>query len=135
AFADDMLRKLHERGITHDVPQQPLAVLERYLEEPLAVEVDDVEDDVLHRVLFRAAVLQKLEGRPALLVEGNDLPIQDRLPGADQLADGLQLRILVVDGSAGTGLESDLPVLDEADQADPVPLDLEQPALVVERLV
>ena len=57
AFANDVLRILEQGGIAHDVAQQPLAILERHFEESLAVQVDDVEDDVLHRVLFSPAVL------------------------------------------------------------------------------
>ena len=54
------------------------------------------------------------------------------MPGVNQVADRLELRVLLVDRSSGAGLESDPALVDEADQANPIPLDLEQPALVIE---
>src|ERR1700737_2870529 len=56
-LAEDVVRVLEDARIAHDVAQKALAVLERHFEQPLAVEVDDVENHVLHRVLFLAAVL------------------------------------------------------------------------------
>ena len=58
ALAEDMVRVLEQPGVAHDVTEQSLAVFERHLEQALAVEIDDVEDDVLHRVRFFPAVLQ-----------------------------------------------------------------------------
>ena len=52
-----------------------------------------------------------------------------------QTADGLELWVLVIDDAAGARLQADLSVVDEAHQPNPVPLHLEQPAVVVERLV
>ena len=61
AVAENMLRVLEQARIVDDVAQQALAVLERNAEEPLAVQVDDVEHDVLHGMRFFAPVLQQLK--------------------------------------------------------------------------
>ncbi len=53
-----MFGVLQQRGIGKQVAEQPLSVLERHFEEPLALGIDDVEHDVLQGSFVALAVLQ-----------------------------------------------------------------------------
>ena len=135
SLADDVLGVTDQcRGSQH-VLEQALSILEGNLEKALAVGVDHVEDHVLESYGLVGPVLKQLKGRAPLRVHGHDLAVQDRLPGRKQIRQEFQLRILEVDRTSAPSLEGGLAVAYEADQSDAVPLDLEEPAIVVESLV
>src|SRR6185436_3763355 len=79
------LREAHEGGRAAEGLLEQLAAVEvGELAEVVAVEPEDVEDEDQRAV----ALLEELEARPPLLVEGDDLAVEDDLRHL-QLAQGL----------------------------------------------
>ena len=114
--------------------------------EGVAVEPEEIEDDVGDRRLLRQAlrlrlrrdvhpVLQALEARAPLVVERHDLPVEDRAVRAQRAVEAVQLGIALGDVVARPGLQAQPARLGVGDGAHAVPLDLEPPALQVGRQV
>ncbi len=124
--------------------QQPAAVLVAESERRVPVEPQQVEDHVRDGDLAHLAPdgrvrgqvharLQALEARPALLVEGDDLAVEDHPLGAHGAAELSQLRIAggEVGPRAAEGLH--VPAVEVDHRAHAVPLDLVAPSVVVAR--
>ena len=116
--------------------EQALAVLQRDVEQRSPVVVEQVEglEDESGRALGTEALLQQAEVRASGLVQRDDLAVDDRLPGVDPAGwrqEPREVRLGVVEVARP---DPDRAVGD--DRLDPVavPLDLEQPLRVAERL-
>jgi len=110
--------------------------LEREARDVLAVEVEEIEDEVDERRTRAAAegVLQILEARPAVGSHARDLAVEDCVshPEASYGIDDLgKARRAVV---AGTADEAHVAVVDETADAVPVVLELVQPGVARRRL-
>ena len=71
--------------VLEHAPEQPLAVLERDIEERAAVQVEEVEGLVHEpgRLLVAKLGLEQAEIRASVVVEGDDLTVDDGLVGLD----------------------------------------------------
>ena len=120
--------------------QETAAFLEWLVEERPAVEMEQVEDLVDERGRLGGhsppldAGLQEGEVGLALRVERDDLAVDDRLPGGEprrrfeERAEVPRRRVLLA-----AGPQPDFAAVDDRLDPEAVPLDLEQPAGVVER--
>ena len=123
--------------VLQHAPQQPLAILERDVQQRPTIEVQQVEGLVHEpaRLLVPELGLQQAEVGPAVLVEGHDLAVDDGLarldPAAGCTEQAREVRLRVVEVPRQ---DPDLAVVDDGLDPEPVPLDLEQPVVVVERL-
>ena len=116
--------------------EQALAVLERDVEQRATVEVQQVErlvDEPLGGLVAEPG-LEEREVRAAVVVDGDDLPVDDRLAGVDPRRRAEQAREVGLGILEVPGPDADLAIGDDGLDAIAVPLDLEQPVRVVERL-
>src|SRR5581483_9074190 len=144
AVGEDVLRVQHA-AIGHDqLLHQAFPLFERVLPLIPAVRVEQVEDDVRDRRRLRAfapfqlgllARLQRLKIRLAARVEHAQLAVDDHRDRLERARERGHLPKLVQQVFARARGERDLVFLDRRDRAIAVPLQLEQPAVVVERLV
>ena len=95
--------------------------VERLVDEPLGVLVAELG-------------LEQAEVGPAVLVEGHDLTVDDGLVGLDPARRVEQPREVGIGVVEVPGQELRPAAIDQGLDAEPVPLDLEQPVRVVERL-
>ena len=114
------------------------------VDERAAVEVEQVEDQVGDGAVGHPAphggrrsevhaALKALEAGPAVLVEGDDLAIEHRLPGAERAAERAQLGVVRGDLAKVAALQSQLAALAVGDRAYAVPLELVCPSVLVGR--
>ena len=124
--------------VLEHAPEQALAVLERDVEERSTIEIEQVEDLVHEtgRLLVAELRLEEAEVGPAVVVDGHDLAIDDGLLGLDPASrraeEPREIGRRVVEVARQ---DPALAVVDDRFDAEAVPLDLEQPVLVVESLV
>jgi len=146
--ADDVLGELQDavgatvchrrasRPSREEAREDRFPALEREARDVLAVEVEEIEDEV-DECRTRAAaegVLQILEARPAVGSHARDLAVEDCVshPEASYGIDDLgKARRAVV---AGTADEAHVAVVDETADAVPVVLELVQPGVARRRL-
>ena len=110
-------------------------LLEREVDDRLALHLEQVEDEVDDR---RAglALLHRREARPALVVQGADLAVDDAVRGLEGLDELLRhvleaLRVVLILSRAQLGLAAG----DGRDDPVPVPFDLVDPAVSPGHLV
>ena len=77
------------------------------------------------------ARLESLEARPALLVEGDDLAVEDEPARPLRAGELAHLRVARREVGEVAPLQRDVAVVREEDRADPVPLDLEAVVLLL----
>ena len=146
ALARDVVAVAHHAEGGHEQAQALLAVDERQAAQVAAVEREAIEEHAHHRHLGPRALhvaghgeahprLEALEGRPALVVEGDDLAVDDEAVHGQRGERARDLRIAPGDDLAGAAEDLDLVAPTLGERADPVVLDLEQPRGVRERLV
>ena len=108
----------------------------------MPVQIEQVEDQVgggdglrlsLDLALSRQVhpPLEALEARPAVLSEGHDLAVQDGALRAEGASERPQLGVLRGDVGEPPAFDVHPPRLQVGDRANPVPLDLEAPLLLV----
>ena len=139
ALGLDRRRDLDPGRGPDDQPEEALALLERDIQQRLPVEVEQVEclEHERDRPPGPAGadpLLQQAEVRPTVVVERDHLAVHDGLARLDprwrrQEAREVGLRVVAVARE-----QTHLAVADDGLHAVPVPLDLEQPVLVTERL-
>ena len=95
--------------------------------EDVVVDADVGPGPQRRGLLHVHALLEQREARPALLVEGDDLPVEDRV-GAEVLAKVLQFRIAEGDIREGPAFQPGLLAVPVGDRPHAVPLELERPA-------
>ena len=141
AVADVMRRRLPGRPAQLELGQRRAALVVAQAHQRAAVEVEQVERDVVHGVIAREpphgvlggevhAPLQLLEARPRA-VERDHLAVEHDLAPRERLRQRPQLGVARGHVAAAAGLQDQAPALHERDRAHPVPLDLERPAPVV----
>src|SRR5438132_9647647 len=107
----------------------------------MAILPEHVEAHVAHRhrlhlpphvVLGREshALLDLLEARPSVLIQGHDLAVQDHLARPEGAAHGMDLWISPGDVLAGPADEPDAAAVDVRERSDAVPLELKAPRSV-----
>ena len=131
-----MRRVAHPRMVPEHAAQEALAILERHIEQRSTIEVEQIERLVHDAGGGRVAEfgLQEAEVGSAFVIERDHLAIDDGLRRFDPARRVEELgevgrRILEV-----ARPDADLPVIEHGLDPKAVPLDLEQPVLVVERL-
>src|SRR5690349_1229760 len=117
--------------------EQPLPVLERDVEQAPTVEIQQVEH-LVHEpggLLVAELGLEEAEIGSAVLVDRDDLTIEHGLFGLDPSPRRTEEAREVGGGVVQVpGQELDRAVIDDRLDSKPVPLDLEQPVVVIERL-
>ena len=132
----DMGGVANPRMLLEHAPQQPLAVLERDVQQRPTVVVEQVERlvDEARRFLVTELGLEQAEVRSTLVVERHDLAVDDGLIGLDpawRVEQPREVRLGVVEVPRQDPRPT---AIDQGLHAKPVPLDLEQPVRVIERL-
>ena len=139
-----MRGRLPALAVEAEVEQRLAAALVGLGEQRAPVEVQDVEDHVGHRLALGQAPhrrlgrqvhapLQALEAGAALLVEGHDLAVEQRVARAERAPEPAQLRVAGRDVVEVARDQPRAPALDVAERPHPVPLDLVGPAVVARR--
>ncbi len=133
----DMGREAHPRMLLQHAPQEPLPILQRDVEQAPTVEIQQVEGlvDEARGGLVAELGLEEAEVRPSIVVEGDDLAIDDGLLGLDPATGrGQQPREIGLGVVEVAGPDPDLAAIDDGLDPIAIPLDLEQPVGVAERL-
>ena len=123
------------RVVLEHAAEQALAILERDVEQKPAVEVEQVERLVQETADARLAELglEEREVRAAVLVDGHDLAVDDRLLRLDPGRWRQQAREVGLGVLETARPEVDLAAVDDGLDAEAVELDLVQPVRVAER--
>jgi len=138
AITLDVARVAHQRVVPQALAQEPLALLERDVEQRAAVEVQEVEGLVHDRHVRvlpppeAGPCLEQRERRAAGLVERDHLAVQDRLARLDPVGRAGQVREVARGVPAVACPEPDPPVTHHGLDAIAVPLDLEEPVRIAE---
>ncbi len=135
-LALDMRRESHAGMLPQHALEQAFAVLERDVQQRPPVQVEEVERlvDEPGRTLLTEFRLEQAEVGTSVLIKGDDLPVDDRLLGFDPAWRADKVREVGLGVLEATGPGLDLAVVEDDLHAETVPLDLEQPVVVVEGL-
>ena len=142
----EVIRNAQQRKRLHDLLQQPLSFDQRHAPQIVAIQIEQIEDIKMDRILLRHLRdrvrvlrvnprLDQLEMRNALLIQHHDLAIQNGLLRLDVMRQHLQLRILPFASIVVPRIDVQRPVVDVDQSADPVPLDFEDPVGAFRELV
>src|SRR4051794_18256305 len=148
AVADDVRRIADAVRLAQDAAQESLSILEGDAEERAPVEIEQIErleDERTGRrgpgpatgrarPAFADPFLEEREVGPAVLVERDDLAVDDRLAGVDPGRGREQARKVRLAVLEAARPELARPIADDGFEPIAVPLDLEQPIGIIERL-
>src|SRR3954452_8714255 len=144
ALAALVARRAPIRALELALLEQLAALLVGQGHRRMSVEVEQVEDDVRDRRVLHAAPdgrvrgevharLEPLEARPALVVEGHQLAVEDHPAGAELVGKPAQLGVAGGEVREVAPLQVQMAVVGVEQRPDAVPLHLEAVVLLVAR--